>query len=184
LKTNINYQKSDIEYFNNNLNNLIEKTLDQSIAKLKKANDVFLAFGGKIEEKKPESIDQKTILNQNTKEQTEVKKETINKEPLHKEIAKKGGIERHKTTNTIKNEIIKPMFLFIQKDGISKGRKYNVSEIANKIVNQLNEYTQEKLIQMYQFKDKTTLEKAIKYCKEKAGGEIDNWCYKINKKEL
>lgn len=100
------------------------------------------------------------------------------------EIAKKGGIERHKTTNIIKNEIIKKMFLFIQEDGIKKGKKFNISEITKKIRTQLSDWSKDKLMQIYQFKDKTILEKAIKYCKEKAGGEIDNWCYKINRKEL
>jgi hypothetical protein len=95
-----------------------------------------------------------------------------------------GAKEKNKDTDLIKINIIKPMFLFIQKEGIVKGRKYNVSKIANKIITQLNEYNEDKLIQMYQFKDKATLDKAIKYCKDKAGGEIDNWCYKINKKEL
>ena len=71
-----------------------------------------------------------------------------------------------------------------QKEGIAKGRKYNVSEISTKIRTQLSDNSKDKLMQIYQFKDKTTLEKAIKYCKEKSGGEIDNWCYKINKKEL
>ena len=95
-----------------------------------------------------------------------------------------GAKKKNKDTDLIKIDIIKPMFLFIQVEGIKKGKKYNISEISKKIRTQLSDVSIDKLIQTYQFKDKIILDKAIKYCKEKAGGEIDNWCYKINRKEL
>lgn len=181
LKTNIEHQKWNIQDFNNNLDNLIEKTLNQRIIELKKANDVFLALGGKIEEKKPENIEQKTILNQNisTKEQTEVRKEIkqqINKEPLHKEIAKKGGIERHKTTNTIKNEIIKKMF--------EKISGYSINQKATNLNNKINEAMSknefEKLTKQYDISIQLT--KEIKeYLQEDHFDQIYKWCLNFNK---
>lgn len=95
-----------------------------------------------------------------------------------------GAKKKNKDTDLIKIDIIKTMFLFIQEDGIKKGKKFNISEISKKIRTQLSDWSKDKLMQIYQFQDKTILDKAIKYCKEKAGGEIDNWCYKINRKEL
>jgi hypothetical protein len=179
LQTNINYQKSDIQYFNNNLNNLIEKTLNQRTVELKKANDVFLAFGGKIEEKKPESIDQKTILNQNTKEQTEVKKEikqVIKKELLHKEIAKKGGIKRHETTNIIKNEIIKKMFEKIS--GYSVNQK--AMNINNKISEVISKNEFEKLAKQYDISIQLTRE-IKEYLKGEHFEQIYRWCLNLDK---
>jgi hypothetical protein len=96
----------------------------------------------------------------------------------------KGANKKNEDTNLIKTQIIKPMFLYIQKEGITKGRKYNVSEISRKIINQFNTKSQESLMQEYNFNDIITLKKAIQYNNDKAGGEIDNWCYKINKKEF
>ncbi len=96
----------------------------------------------------------------------------------------KGAQVRHSKTDTIKIEVIKPMFLYIQKEWETKGRKYNISEISKKIIIQLSDLSTEKLMKIYQFQDKAILDKAIKYCQTKGGGEIDNWCYKINKKEF
>jgi len=133
------------------------------------------------EEKKPENIEQKIISNQNinTQEQIEVKKEikqTINKEPLHKEIAKKGGIERHKTTNIIKNEIIKKMFEKI--NGLSVNQK--AINLNNKINEAISKNEFEKLTKQYDISIQLT--KEIKeYLKEDHFEQIYKWCLSLNK---
>lgn len=101
---------------------------------------------------------------------------------------KDGGNKRHKNTTIIKTEVIKPMFLYKQKTKEST----NVSEIANSVINELNqlEYSEnstkiQKFMNKYSINNHQSIQKTINYLKDKSdGGQIAKWCYQLSNNQF
>ncbi len=92
---------------------------------------------------------------------------------------RKGGIERHKDTNLIKENVIQQMFL--SKQSTSK----SIKDISYQIMDELNNLNKEKFqsfANLYSIKQINDVKLAFEYCKKHTdGGQIQNWCYNFKK---
>lgn len=107
----------------------------------------------------------------------------------YKDEKSRGGINRHKNTNIIKNNIIKPIFL-AKRQG---GPKRRISEISSSIIKELNSIEgldsqnkkTKKFMETYSFNDFEEIELTAQYLKEhNDGGQIQEWCYQISQGKL
>ncbi len=99
-------------------------------------------------------------------------------------MQQKGAKARHNKTDTIKIEVIKPMFLHIQKSNT----KYKVNAIAKSIIEELFDLQKHKhleFIQTYSIQSKEHLKHALEYiAKKEDGGQIQEWCYHISQGKI
>jgi hypothetical protein len=108
---------------------------------------------------------------------------------IYRQDRSKGGKQRHKKTTSIKNNVIRPMF-------IEKRRKTpngSVSFITSRIIGDINAIYElnednakvKSFMVEYGIKKFTDIQSTIEYLKNKTdGGQIQNWCYKISKGKL
>lgn len=107
----------------------------------------------------------------------------------YKDEKSKGGLNRHKNTNVIKLNVVKPIFM--AKRQVSPKRK--VSEIYSSIIKELNaiegldseDGKVKKFMDTYSFNSFEEISLTEQYLKEhNDGGQIQEWCYQISQGKL